>query len=256
VKAPTISPIYILARTFVLLLGLTAVTWGGFVLPIFKRQTALNHVATELFKGRDFKLETLTTERQKVSTGTSQICNPTELRNAVVVNRAILVDSIPLGQTATDSTAELLENSARSAVACEPSDSFVWLTLFWLDAAKHGFTPQNSRYLELSYANGPNEGWIAYWRLQVALAYFDRLPRELSDSVVADFVKLLDTQILYNEAAAIFAASPVAAQSRIVDALKDATENSQLMFAKVLAREGINVSIPNAELPDSRPWER
>ena len=93
---------------------------------------------------------------------------------------------------------------------------------------------------------------VCRWRWHTSTAYL----AELSDSVVADFVKLLDTQILYNEAAAIFAASPVAAQSRIVDALKDATENSQLMFAKVLAREGINVSIPNAELPDSRPWER
>ena len=61
---------------------------------------------------------------------------------------------------------------------------------------------------------------VCRWRSHISTAYL----AELSDNVVADFVKLLDTQILYNEAAAIFATSPVATQSRIVDALKDADE--------------------------------
>jgi hypothetical protein len=244
-----------LSRIFVFLLGVGAVAWGGLVLPVFKQQTPLNRVTTELLKGRNFKPQAIAAEAQKASTGPFQICNPTALRDAVVIRRAVLVDSIPLGRAPTDSAADSLEASARSAVACAPTDSFSWLTLFWLDAVKYGPTPQNSRYLQLSYDNGPNEGWIAYWRMQVALRYLDHLSPELSNDVVADFVKILDTQILYNEAAAIFTKLPAATQGRIVDALKNATKNSQQTFAMVLAREGVNVSIPNVELPELRPWK-
>ena len=82
-----------------------------------------------------------------------------------------------------------------------PGDPFVWLTLFGLDAARNGLTPGNERYLRLSYALGPNEGWIAYWRVQLALAQFERLPTDLSNDVLDDFVKLVDTQVLYQEIA-------------------------------------------------------
>ena len=119
-----------------------------------------------------------------------------------------------------------------------------------------GLTPQNVLYLQMSYNNAPNEGWIAYWRLQVALAYFYCLPPDLSDKVVADFVKLLDTQILYNEVAAIFARSPDATKDRIIDALKNASPTSRLAFAKVLSDMGVKATIPNTKMPTLPFWQR
>jgi hypothetical protein len=256
VNLPKITSLNYSARIFVFLFGLGAVAWGGFVLPIFKQQMPLHRVANELLKGRNFDLRKLITERQRVLAARSKICNPTALRDAVVVGRTIVVGSIPIGQIATDSEAGLLEGSVRSAVACAPTDAFAWLALFWLDTAAHGVTPQNTRYLEMSYNAGPNEGWIAYWRVQVALTYFEHLPPDLSDKVAADFVKLLDTQVLYNEAAGILAQLPDATKSRLADAVKNAKPDSRQTFARVLSDTGVNVAIPNTQLPTVPLWER
>ena len=256
--SPTVSPIYILARTFVLLarahgchlgLGLFFLSLSGKRLSITSR---LNCSRGGISSSKRF-----TTERQKVSTGTSQICNPTELRNAVVVNRAILVDLIPLGQTATDFDGRVVSKTRHEALWLVSLRTLLFGSRYF---GLMRLSTDSRLKIHCTWSchmpDGPNEGWIAYWRLQVALAYFDRLPRELSDNVVADFVKLLDTQILYNEAAAIFARSPDATKDRIIDALKNASPTSRLAFAKVLSDMGVKATIPNTKMPTLPFWQR
>lgn len=243
----------LLPRIFVFLLGLGAVTWGGFVLPLFGQQTTINRVANELLKGQDFKLQTLTAETQKVSAQQSVVCSPTELRSAVVLGRAILSDAIASNQASVDSNYSSLVNSARRAISCSPGDPFVWLTLFGLDEARNGLTPRNERFLRLSYALGRNEGWIAYWRVQLALAQFKRLPTDLSNDVLDDFVKLVDTQVLYEETAEIFAKAPPEARRQIGDYLKNSQTNPRQIFARVLYDKGLE--IPGITRPPERPWQ-
>jgi hypothetical protein len=250
-----IATSYILPRVFVLFLGLGAVAWGGFMLPLLRQQAPANRVASELLQGRDFKLQTLTAEAQKASGERSAVCSPTELRSAVVLRRAILSDAITSGKESVDSDYFSLVSSAGREISCSPGDPFVWLTLFGLDAAKNGLTPVNERYLRLSYALGPNEGWIAYWRVQLALAQFERLPTDLSNDVLDDFVKLVDTQVLYQELAGIFAKAPPEAQRQIVDHLKNAEANPRQIFARVLSDKGLGVNIPGITMPPARPWE-
>jgi hypothetical protein len=128
------------------------------------------------------------------------------------------------------------------------------LTLFWLDAGKHGLEPDNENYLRLSYALGANEAWIAQWRNRLAFARFERLPTDLSDDAIDEFIKLLDTGQLYWQTAAIFASAPAAAQSRIVEHLNTANAISREAFARVLHDKGLDVIIPGVERPESRPW--
>ena len=219
-----IAAIYFLARTFICLLGIGAVAWGGFVLPLFRQQAPLNRVASELLQGRTFKIQTLLEEaRQVVAAEPSSFCNPTELHNLVILRLAIPDEAIAAtDQTPVDSAYMPFYNLARRALACSPADPFVWLTLFWLDAGKSGFTPKNANYLRLSYALGPNEGWIALWRVRLALALFERLPTDLSDDAIDDFIKLVDTEACIRETAAIFASTTPAVQSRIIEHLKTA----------------------------------
>jgi hypothetical protein len=252
-----IRPTFVLARLFILAVGLGAITWGGLVLPVFRQQAPVNRVASELLKGRSFKLDTLVTEVQKASQPLSNFCNPSELRSFVVLRRAILNDIARSGQVSpSNSAATALDGSTRSAVACSPADSFAWLTMFWLDAAKHGLTPENERYLRMSYARGPNEGWIAYWRVQLALAEFANLPEDLSEDALEDFVKLINTQVLYQEAAEIFLRAPTSARSRIIDSLRNTDARPREAFAKLLSDRGLDVSIPGTDLPESRPWRK
>ena len=53
---------------------------------------------------------------------------------------------------------------------------------------------ENANYLRLSYALGPNESWIALWRNRLAFSLFERLPTDLSDDALDEFIKLVDTE--------------------------------------------------------------
>jgi hypothetical protein len=251
-QSARIATAYILPRVFIFFLGLGAVAWGGLVLPLLRQQAPVNRVASELLKGRDFGLQTLTAEAQAASAEQSPVCSPTELRSAVVLGRAILSDAVGSDHASVEPDYLSLVSSARRAVSCSPGDPFAWLTLFGLDAARNGLTPENERFLRLSYALGPNEGWIAYWRVQLALPQFKRLPSDLSNEVVADFVKLIDTQVLYQETAAIFAKAPPEAQRQIGDHLKNAKTNPRQIFARMVYDEGLE--IPGITQPPERPW--
>lgn len=253
-----IAPVYISARILVVLLGLGAVAWGCSVLPLFRQQAPLNRVATELLGGRAFKLQTLSDQAQQAAPNMrSSFCSPTELHNWVVVRAAILEKAIATGREALVKSAyTALFKLARTAASCSPANSYVWLTLFRLDAGKNGLTPQNANYLRLSYAVGPNEGWIAFWRVQFALALFDRLPNDLADAAIGDFVKLVDTQELYQQTAEIFSRATPAAQRRIIDHLETADATARQMFARALYDKGLDVKIPDTIIPGLRPWER
>ena len=144
----------------------------------------------------------------------------------------------------------------RRALVCAPADPFVWLTLFWLEAGKSGLSSDNARYLRLSYALGPNEGWISLWRAKIAFALFEQLPADLADDALDEFVKLIDTQRLYSETATIFANATPVVQKRIIDHLKNGAAIPRGIFARTLYDMGLDVKIPDTVIPGLRSWER
>src|SRR5579863_5033625 len=136
---------YFLARTFICLLGVAAIAWGSSVFPLFRQQGPLNSLAGELLKGTAFKPETLSDAAQIEAVRPASFCSPTELRSAVVVRVVIEQKAIAAAdQAAIDANYAPLVKLARTALACSPSDPFIWLTLFWLDAGKNGVKPQNT----------------------------------------------------------------------------------------------------------------
>ena len=256
-RSVRISAVQFLARTFVCLLGLGAVVWGGLVFPFFWQQAPLNRVVSELLHGHAFKTQTLLDEAQHAdAVAQSSFCNPTQLHNAVVLRLAILDEGIAAGnQTLIDSTYRPLYDASRTALSCMPADPFVWLTLFWLDAGKHGFDLDNANYLRLSYALGPNEGWIALSRSRIAFALFARLPTDLANDAIDDFINLVDTGQLYSETAAIFASAAPAVQSRIVAQFATAKPIPRRNFARMLYNRGLDVTIPGVDSRPARPWQ-
>lgn len=245
-----------LARVTICVLGLGAVAWGGAVLPLFWQQRPLDRIAAELLQGEAFKSTTLLAEATHEDAATSaSFCNPIGLHSAVVVRLAILNQAIAARNSSlVDSDYSQVYGAARRSLACLPADPFVWLTLFWLDASKHGVEPDNENYLRLSYALGPNEGWIALWRTRIAVAFFERLPTDLSDHAIEDFIKLMDTGRLYSETAEIFAKASPATQGRIIEHLNTANVISRQIFARALYDSGIDVNIPGFNKP-ARPWQ-
>jgi hypothetical protein len=247
---------HLLTRALVCVLGLTAIAWGCFFLPLFWRQASPNLVASEVLQGRTFKEQALSLEISKLeANGPSSFCNPLTLHTVMILRLGIATDAIKAtDHSFFDSAYAPLYDATRTALTCAPADSFAWLILFWLDAAKHGLQPNNLNYLRLSYALSPNEEWIAFWRNRLALAVFPQLPADLADDAINEFIKLVDTGRLYQETAALFARTSPMVQQRIVMRLATAGPIQREAFAKALRDDGVDVDIPGVAKP-TRPWQ-
>lgn len=250
-----VSAAQYLLRATVSLLGLAAIVWGGSLFPVFWNQAALARVASEVVQAHTFKSQSLLDEvRNAEPSQRSSLCSPTTLHDLVLLRLSILNSAIAAANlTQVETAYTSLYDLTKKALACSPADPFVWLALFWLDARRHGLQPDNERYLRLSYALGPYEGWIALWRNRLAVAVFAQLPADLADDAIGEFVKLVDTGRLYPETVAIFARAAPAARTRIVERLKAANAISRQIFARALYDEGLDINIPGVDRP-ARPW--
>jgi hypothetical protein len=245
-----------LTRVFVCLLGAGAIAWGGFALPLFWQEASPRSTATKILQGNSFKLQSLVAQAHQAETATHyRFCNPVALHSVFVLQLSILNQAIeaanqPLGE----SPYHPVSDAAQRALACAPTDSFVWLTLFWLDAGQHGLNRDNTNYLRLSYDFGRNEGWIALWRFRLALLFFERLPPDLASDALDDFINLMETGQYYWPTAGIFIDASPGIQSRIVERLKTADLATRQAFARTLHDRGMDVAIPGVEQPEARPW--
>jgi hypothetical protein len=245
-----------LTRSFVFVLGVGALIWGLFTLPIFWQQASPNSVAAKLLQGDSFRPQSLVDEAQQADKAAQfQFCNPSALHSLFVLRLFLLNQSIAAGNRAlVDSSYAPLYAAARNTLACAPADSYVWLTLFWLDAGKRGLNPTNANFLRLSYTLSPNEAWIALWRSRVAMLLFERLPPDLSSDAVDEFIKLVNMGRFYWETAEIFKNASSSAQNRILEQLKPVKLITRQAFARALHEDGVDVAVPGLEKP-ARPWQ-
>jgi hypothetical protein len=246
------------ARAFVCLLGIGAVAWAGFVLPSLWWQIPLNSIAAEYVQGHNLPLQSLSEEARRIKTlEQASPCNPTALHDRVILRLSILEEAVTQHvEPLVGSARTPLYEAIRDSLACAPADPVVWLTLFWLSVRGHDVQPRNIGYLRLSYAFGPNEGWISLWRNRLAMTLFERLPADVADHALDEFVKLVGTGRLYSETVAIFASVSPVIQSRIVRQLKNSSAVSREVLASLLYDRGIEIKIPNTTNPTLEPWDR
>jgi hypothetical protein len=245
-----------LSRGFICLIGVGAIVWGIFVLPLFWQQAAPQSVAARLVDSQSFSYQSLLDEAQQAQKATQhEFCVPAALRSLYVLRLFILNKGIAESNQALIGASYVPVRVADEiALSCAPADAFGWLTLFWLDAAKYGPNEKNLSYLRLSYALAPNEGWIALWRVRLSLRLFERLPADLSSDAVDDFINFVNTGSFYLEMADIFKGASAVAQRRIVDRISIANPVTQQAFARALRDRGVDADIPGVDKP-TRPWQ-
>lgn len=249
------NAILVPVRIFICCLGLGAVGWGVYLFPTFWRQAPLVQLASELLRGHTFSGQVLQDDARELETeGTASFCNATELRAASVLRQTILDAAIAAKDLKGFAAAYLpAYETTRKALLCAPSDSFSWLSLFWLDAAVQGIRPDNTNYLRLSYSLGPNEGWICLRRNRLAVAAFAKLPPDLQEAAINEFVKLVDTVWAHSDAADIFIRAAPEVQNRMIAALESANPFARAVFARTLRDRGLDFKIPGVET--DRPWQ-
>lgn len=188
-----------LARGFLAVAACSSVAWGATTLPDFVDQTRLDGASDLILRNvpvSDAELGDLAPLLSRAAARTD--CMPAIERSAAVIRLRFAENALVSGGRVDTRMGEL-DASVRKSLGCAPADPYLWAVLFWLRNIRQGLSDANFDLLRMSYRLGPNEGWIVVKRSAMALAMFDALPPDLSDAVVAEFARLVKTE-LYTEA--------------------------------------------------------
>lgn len=241
---------------FVCGLGVAAIVWGGYVLPIFWRQSGLEQIATHVIAGDPFKANVLAALISPLDVApAAKWDRPSAVRNSAVIRLRILENAMVDDDPKTiDQQMTRLGKTINVSLANTPADPFLWLVLFWLKNTQDGFSAKHLSYLRMSYSLGPDEGWIGIRRNRVALAIFSQLPSDLAEKAKAEFVRLVDSEF-YGEAANILTGPGWGIRDVLLPGLKAATELNRQLFARTVFNLGYDIVVPGVERPNPRPWQ-
>lgn len=242
------------ARTLCIILGCAATAWAIKTLPVSARQAPIERVAAHVIAGDQFKPGVLLALLPQLETAERrEVCQPTILRSAAIIRTRIAEQAIVDDQD-IDAQLSTLSGSIRRALACSPTDSFLWVVFYWVESTRNGLQSRYVDYLRLSYQLGPNEGWIALKRNGYAFAIFSQLPPDLKELAITEFASLLDSGFV-DQTVAIFTGPGWSERNVILPRLKDVAERPKQAFATAVYKLGYDVNVPGTAHRDPRPWD-
>lgn len=228
--------------------ALSAMLWASMVTPTLWRERATSEVAAAIMEGQPFRRSTLVAVDQRW--GDEGQLRAVALRNLAAIRLRLAEDALRAGDVGgIDGALESAVLMNDAALAQNPSDSFLWLSRFWLTNTRSGFSKDHLAYLRMSYALGPHEGWIQERRSRFALASYPELPTDLAEAAVAEFVEMVRSDLL--DKAAEIAVGPAAPLHGILfPRLKDVSEEQRRRFAAQMYKDGFDdVPIPGVDPP-------
>jgi hypothetical protein len=237
----------LIARSFVVILGGSAIWWGIVGFPVFWQDSSTERIANQVIAGDPFKIEILARQLPIMdSIEKSAYCRPAALRSAAIIQLRMVEATAPPDEH-SDEHLNSLRNIIRNSVSCAPADPFLWMVLYWVESAKNNFKPEHFKYLRMSYLIGPNEGWIAVKRNRIALASFSALPQDLAEAGISEFAGLVRSHF-YSEAGDIVAGPARPIRGLLFARLRDIKEVDRQSFAKLLYDRGLDdILVPGIE---------
>ncbi|WP_354140089.1 hypothetical protein [Bradyrhizobium sp. LB11.1] len=238
------------------LAGLAGVVWSLIALPPFWAEAQVSSVAVRILVGEQFKPGTLDPIASRID-ASSQLARwyPDLVRaRALIALRSAeeALQARSLGDP--DRKLAAAEDKLKSSLMLAPADAFLWLMLYWVKNERYGFDAGNVRYLEQSYAAGPNEGWIALRRNRLALAIFPLLSEELQRKVVSEFAGMVESEFT-DDAARNLTGVGWPQKDRLLASLGRVNMVAREAFAKKLAYDGVKAHVPGVNLPE-RMWRQ
>jgi hypothetical protein len=243
------------ARLLVALLGIFAIVWGIMVFPTSWRQSTLQRIAAAILNREVFAQNALVPFIPALDEiERAGYCQPKALQSAAIIRLRLAESAIATGdRTVLDDRLSALEHSIRRSLSCEPSDSFLWMILAWLDGVRQGPRNEQLAYLRQSYLLGPHEGWVAVRRNRLALSMFGRLPTDIAQAAVREFAEMVESWI-YWDAIAIFTGPGWPVHQQLLASLGEVGVRQREAFYSALYDEGYNVIVPGVRPREPRPW--
>jgi hypothetical protein len=245
------------ARWVIGLLGVAAIAWTVFVLPRFWSQATISQAAARIIAGDVYAPDAMSALEASIQSNRNLAQRPAVLGPASIIHLRAIDDAIAQGdQQPINPRLTVLRTAVTDALTNAPDDSYQWVVLYWVEDRLHGYDPKNLRYLQMSYAIGPQEGWIALWRNRISLGVYAALTSELKEAALNEFVGLVRSQF-YAGAVEILSDSTPMVRERISARLAQLSESDRKSFAKVLAdKDLLDVAVPGVNIEPSRPWQR
>jgi hypothetical protein len=236
------------------MLGCAGVGWGLLTFPIFARNGQIEPIAEKILRGDAFQPQRLSEQLGALRSVESQsYCYAPAARNTAIISLRIAETSLTnpaIGHI--DENIAAATAAVKSSLSCDPVDSYLWLSLFWLKAVGSGTQPKDLDLLRMSYAQGPNEGWVMTKRNHLALAMFSSLPPDLAEQALAEFAKMLKPEFVA-VAADNFVGPGWPIHDKLLDRIRDLPESARRDFAETLAIKGYQIDVPGIDLA-KRPF--
>lgn len=241
-------------RAWLLLLGLAGAFWCLATLPSFWQTAPFREVSARIVADARFKPGVLGAMLAQLQTKSQPpIVQPEFSQAEALVTLRTAEEALQQKSSEqADREAQAAEDKVKATLSTNPTDSFLWIMLYSVKTARNGFDPKYISYLDQSYAAGPNEGWVALRRNQIALATFPRLPEHVQNAVIAEFAAMVDSDFI---AAAAVNLTGVGwtYKEHLLAGLAQVDLASKQAFRKHLSNDGIKVHVPGLEV-DDRPW--
>ncbi len=211
--------------------------------------------AQRILAGDKFSPEQLDALTQQIDSTPAGSLRPSSLVNVATIRLRLAEIGLQSGNAQLSSQGfDKLETALGAALDGSPTNPFLWLTDYWLRSARAGNPGVGLKSLGMSYALGPNEGWIAVRRSPLALRAFPSLPDGLADQVVVEFAGMVRSGF-YSEAADILVGAGWPVHEKLLAGLVQVDEGNRRRFAKVLEWKDLDgIAVPGVETRPSRPF--
>jgi hypothetical protein len=222
--------------------------------PAFKRAANIDDMAAHIIRGYAFRSQQLQDQVVILDAIESESrCDARALRSDAIIRLRIAEVSLADADLAhLDGNMTALRAAIGKSLSCSPTDSYLWLSLFWVNAMSEGFKPSDLALLRMSYREGPNEGWIMTTRNHLALAIYPSLPPDLADRALTEFAELLQPQFVV-AAVDNFVGPGWPIRSLLLERIKNTPESARRTFAQILDARGYDIEVPGIVRQERTP---
>jgi hypothetical protein len=243
-------------RSFIAMFGICAVAWAIDVISIYRAEASLAGAGQAILSGDKFNAAQLGALKRQLDAAPARPVQASATSGAVVIRLLLLQDE--LKGDSREPVALLgmadLQAAVSAALAQSPTNSFMWLTDFWIGRLHSDTADTDLNFLRMSYWSGPNEAWIAVRRNPLALSVFPSLPSDLAEQALLEFVRLVGSG-LYADAANILAGPGWAVRKQLLSRLVEVDEVDRRGFARALRSKDLDgVTVPGVDERPSRPF--
>jgi hypothetical protein len=231
-------------------LGLVALAWGCFVVPLVWNQTMTAQLSRKIIAGEQYAPGLLskladTTEKEV----RADVCQPLVRHTLAVIRLRLAEEALSNGSaSAIGQTQAALRSALLGAFECTPTDPFLWLAEFWLQNNERGLRDDNFQCLRMSYRFGANEGWLALRRNRYAIAIYPALPADLKKFAREEFVQLVRSDFI-TDAADIIVGPGRPISDMLLSHLEGIDDQKLKFLARLLDGKGFAARVPGVPGP-------